>query len=139
VKTAPLVLLVDDTPEIRDMYADALGLAGLRVEPAADGLEGVEKAIALQPAVIVMDVNMPRLDGLAAARLLKQDVRTKAIPIILSTSEPLHRQARQAGCVFLQKPCSLMALVAAVQAQLQLEDARRGDTPHADRGGPLEP
>lgn len=118
-KLPPLVLLVEDMPEIREVYVEALHDAGLRVAVAVDGLEGLEKAIALQPAVIVMDVNMPRLDGLAAIRLLRQDTRTSSIPVILSTSEPIKKQALEAGCGFLEKPCSLPALVAAVQAKLQ--------------------
>ena len=118
-KLAPLVLLVEDTPDIRELYADALRDDGLRVEVAADGVEGVEKAIALRPAVILMDFNMPRLDGLSAAHRLKQDARTRSIPVILSTSEAMHTQAQQAGCAFLEKPCSLAALVAAVQEQLR--------------------
>jgi CheY-like chemotaxis protein len=116
--TVPLVLLVEDTAELRAMYAEALEEAKLRVEMASDGAEGIEKATALQPAIIVMDVRMPRLDGLTALRRLKEDPSTRSIPVILATSEPVEDQARQAGCVFLQKPCSLDALVAAVQAQL---------------------
>src|SRR5436309_3532706 len=70
-KVAPVVLVVEDTPELRDMYAEALNDAGLRVELAADGVEGVDKAIGLLPAVIVMDVNLPRQDGFTAIRLLR--------------------------------------------------------------------
>lgn len=117
-RPAPLVLLVEDTPELREVYREALEDAGLRVAAAADGLEGLEKAIALQPDVIVMDVRMPRLDGLAAIRQLREDARTRSIPVILSTSEPVREQALEAGCGFLEKPCSLPALLAAVQAKL---------------------
>lgn len=117
--TAPLVLLVEDTPEVREMYAEALQEASLRVELASDGAEGIEKAAVLQPALIVMDVNMPCLDGLTALRRLRADPRTSSIPVILATSEPVEEQARLAGCGFLQKPCSLEALVVAVQARLQ--------------------
>lgn len=117
-KLAPLVLVVDDCAEIRALYAEMLCTAGLRVALAADGVDGVQQALALRPAVILMDAIMPRLDGLAAAHQLKQDIRTSSIPVILSTGQPLREQARQAGYAFLEKPCSLLALVAAVKAQL---------------------
>lgn len=115
----PLVLLVEDMPELREVYAEILTEAGFRVALAKDGAEGVEKAIALQPAVILMDVDLPRLNGLAAIRQLRNDPRTRSIPVVVSTSQPVEREAREVGsCAFLAKPCSLDALVAAVRAQL---------------------
>ena len=115
---APLVLVADDSAELREIYAEALRDAGLRVELATDGVDAVEKALALLPDVIVIDLEMPRLDGLAAARRLKQDPRTSGVPVILSTSLPVKDEAELAGCAFLEKPCRLDALVAAVRAQL---------------------
>jgi CheY-like chemotaxis protein len=117
--SALLVLLVDDDPAVREIYAEALAEAGLRVETADDGAQAVAKGLLLQPAVIVMDFDMPRLNGLAAIRLLKQDPRTSAIPVILCTSDPLEEEARLAGCAaFIRKPCSLRQLVDTVQSQL---------------------
>jgi CheY-like chemotaxis protein len=116
---APLVLVVDDCAEIREVYAEALRIEGFRVELAQDAVEALRQALTLQPAVIVMDVRMPQLDGLAVARLLRRDARTSSIPVIVCTVEPVRAQALRAGHAFLEKPCSLRALVATIQAQLQ--------------------
>jgi CheY-like chemotaxis protein len=106
---APLVLLVDDYPDNREIYAQFLVFAGARVEEAEDGHQALEKAFALKPDVIVMDLALPGLDGWEATRRLKQDARTKLIPIIALTGHALagHSQgAIEAGCdVFLTKPC----------------------------------
>jgi CheY-like chemotaxis protein len=131
---APLVLLVEDVAELRETYAEVLRDAGMRVAMAADGIEGVDAAIALQPDVIVMDVSMPRRDGLTAVVQLRGDARTRSIPVILCTSEPVEDRARQAGCGFLRKPCSLEALVAAVQAQIGADAASSTARIGQDRG-----
>jgi two-component system cell cycle response regulator DivK len=70
---APLVLLVDDVADNVDMDAQYLKFEGYRVEVAIDGLSGIDKARQLVPAVIVMDLSMPLLDGWAATRALKAD------------------------------------------------------------------
>src|ERR1051325_8101399 len=73
-----------------------------------DGNEGVEKAIADLPHLILMDIEMPRMNGIEACRLLKQNEATKNIPIVLLTmrgEEPFVRQGYASGCSdFLTKP-----------------------------------
>lgn len=104
-----LVLLVDDYADNRDIYAQFLLYAGLRVEEAENGHQALEKAFALGPDVIIMDLALPGLDGWEATRRLKGDPRTKHIPVIALTGHALagHSQgALEAGCdVFLTKPC----------------------------------
>ena len=113
---APLVLVVEDHADAREMYAAGLELAGFRVAEAADGLQAIASAIELRPAVIIMDLSLPRLDGWAATRQLKTDARTTSIPVVALSGHTLPRyidEARAAGCVaVLVKPCLPDAVVA---------------------------
>ena len=115
----PLVLVVDDYLDAREMCGEFLRFSGYRVEEAADGVEAIEKATALLPACILMDLSLPRLDGWEATRRLKKDARTKHIPIIALTGHALagHAEvATDAGCdSFLTKPCLPDVMVAEVK------------------------
>lgn len=114
----PLVLLVDDTEETRYVYTLALEHRSLRVETASDGLEAIAKCQALVPDVVVLDLNLPGMDGLDVCRRLKDDPRTAAIPVIvLSGYEPSHMatRAEAAGAAaYLLKPCASEALHAEI-------------------------
>lgn len=104
----PLVLLVDDYADTRELYGFYLRMQGYGVEEAEDGIDGVAKAVALRPAAIVMDLAMPNMNGWEATRILKADPRTRTIPVICLTAHahPKEREsALDAGCdVFLTKP-----------------------------------
>ena len=76
----PLVLVVDDYQDAREMYAEYLNFSGFRVTEASTGDEAVEKAFAQRPDVILMDLSLPGMDGWAATRQLKNDERTSASP-----------------------------------------------------------
>jgi two-component system cell cycle response regulator DivK len=121
----PLVLVVDDYQDAREMYAESLGACGFNVAEAETGDEAVAKALQLLPDAIVMDLSLPGMDGWTATRALKSDARTSAIPVIALTGNartdaPL--AAREAGCdAFLIKPCLPDDMVAAVRRVL---DAR---------------
>ena len=123
VKAEPLVLVVEDYEDARELYAEYLVFAGFRVEQASDGLEALQKANALVPDVILMDLSMPGMDGWEATRRLKKDAKTKHIPIIALTGHVLagHAEgARSAGCdSFLAKPCLPDAMVAEVRRILE--------------------
>jgi CheY-like chemotaxis protein len=106
----PLVLIAEDNADTREMYAEYLGAVGYRVETARDGQEAVLKTHRLRPDAVVMDLVMPRLDGLAAVSALQNDARTAAIPVIILTGhdlkQHLKRAAISAGAVsYLMKPC----------------------------------
>jgi two-component system cell cycle response regulator DivK len=107
-RTAPLILIVDDNLDAREMYALYLEHAGFRAAEAGDGQTAIEFARREQPAVILMDATMPRLDGWEAARLLKADPATRSIPLIMLTAHAFaeHRQrAAEVGAdAFLAKP-----------------------------------
>jgi len=81
------VLIADDVQTDRELMAQVVSKAGHHVEHAADGDEAVEKARALKPALILLDVVMPKLDGFGACRKLKKDAETASIPIVLVTSK----------------------------------------------------
>ncbi|MCW2546634.1 MAG: response regulator receiver protein [Mycobacterium sp.] len=83
----PRVVVADDSPTLRRVVSSILTRAGFEVVAAAeDGLEAVQAANLHQPDAVVMDVQMPRLSGYVAARLLKEDWATADIPVVLLTS-----------------------------------------------------
>ena len=118
----PLVLVVEDYQDAREMYAAYLTFSGYRVAEATNGIEAIEKTIELMPDIILMDLALPKMDGWEATRRLKMDERTKHIPIVALTGHALagHAEgARQAGCdAFVTKPCLPDALVAEIQKML---------------------
>ncbi len=83
----PTVLIVDDSKTERELMARAVAYAGHTAVFAEDGNEALEKAKAMQPALILMDVVMPNLNGFNATRQLKADAATKHIPIVLVTTK----------------------------------------------------
>ncbi len=105
----PLVLVVDDYEDAREMYAECLDASGFAVAQAETGDEAVAKALALMPALIVMDLALPGMDGWSATRAIKTDARTAMIPVIALTGHArsdASTAARDAGCdAFLTKPC----------------------------------
>lgn len=93
IMDAPLkkvrILIVDDDPVLRRLFDDILGNAGYEVLDAPDAGQGQELAGRLQPDLILMDKNLPGIDGIKAAGRLKKDPKTAHIPIILLTNEDL--------------------------------------------------
>ena len=124
-----LVLVVEDYQDAREMYAAYLQFSGYRVEEATNGLEAIEKTLALLPDIILMDLALPKMDGWEATRRLKTDERTKHIPIVALTGHALAgyaEGARQAGCdAFVTKPCLPDALVAEIQRMLASRGPRQ--------------
>jgi CheY-like chemotaxis protein len=119
---APLVLVVDDYRDARELYVETLLVAGFRVAEAADGHAAVRQARALLPHVVLMDLSLPGKDGWQATRELKADPATRHIPVIALTGHAhgaAQADAAAAGCdAFLMKPCLPDALVAEVRARL---------------------
>ncbi|MBJ6765423.1 response regulator [Corallococcus sp. H22C18031201] len=118
----PLVLVVDDYEDAREMYAEYLEYSGFRVAEAKNGQEALDKAFELLPDVILMDLSLPIIDGWEATRRLKQDTRTQTIPVVALTGHAMTGQsdeARGAGCdAFVTKPCLPDALVDEVRRVL---------------------
>ena len=106
---AGVVLVVDDTSDTLDIYSLYLTGRGFKVPTARDAFGGIDAARRHQPDVIVMDLSMPGLDGIAATRLLKADPRTAHIPVLILTAYPF--QAVEGGALeagadeCVTKPC----------------------------------
>ena len=120
----PLVLVVDDYQDAREMYSDYLKASGFRVAEARTGIEAVAKARELMPDCILMDLSLPGIDGWEATRQLKADTSTTHIPIIAitgHTSEFASRDAHAAGCSsFVLKPALPDAVVAEVKKAMDI-------------------
>jgi CheY-like chemotaxis protein len=118
----PLILVVDDYQDAREMYAEYLQFSGFRVAEAKNGNEAVEQALALKPALILMDLSLPGMDGWEATRRLKADETTRHIPIVALTGHALagaSEGAKKAGCdSFVTKPCLPDDLVVEVRRML---------------------
>jgi CheY-like chemotaxis protein len=103
----PVVLLVDDERDQRDLYKQFLVFAGYQVELASGGAAALDAALVTQPDVIIMDVAMPGMDGFEATRRIKDLQATRQIPVIaLSAYGDIPPEwAVSAGCeTYLRKP-----------------------------------
>jgi two-component system, cell cycle response regulator DivK len=104
-----MILVVDDTRDTRELFVEYLRMAGFQAEQAESGTEALHKAATLRPAAIVMDLEMPEMDGWEATRRLKADDRTRDIPVVALSAhvmEGARKKATEAGCAgFLSKPC----------------------------------
>ena len=118
----PLILVVDDYEDAREMYAEYLRFCGFRVAEARNGNEALEQAFRLMPDLILMDLSLPGMDGWEATRQLKADERTRNIPVVALTGHALagaSEGARRAGCdSFVTKPCLPDDLVVEVRRML---------------------
>jgi CheY-like chemotaxis protein len=119
-----LVLLVEDTLDTLEAFSHFLRGAGFRVETAVDGRQAVDKARALRPDVVVMDLALPELDGWEATHQIKSDSLTRYVPVIAFTGHAFQQSkesARQAGCdAFLTKPLDPALLVAEIHRVVEL-------------------
>ena len=123
MRDPPLILAVDDTPENLEILSVRLEANGYEVETAADGEEGLARARELEPDLILLDIMMPKLDGIAVVRELKRDARLKAIPVILVTAKADTRDVVEGldagGDDYLTKPFEHAALLARVRSMLR--------------------
>ena len=106
----PLVLIADDNCDTRDMYALYLSKVGYWVETAADGREAMAKAATMRPDLIVMDLQMPGVNGWRAMRDIRGNSKTADIPVIVLTGHDFkdylqHSALAEGACSFLMKPC----------------------------------
>ena len=122
------VLLVEDNEDNRIIYSSFLRHAGYDVAEAVTGPEGIERARALVPDIILMDISIPIIDGWEATQILKADPLTSAIPIIAVTAHALaadRAKAAEVGCDgYLAKPATPQAVLAVVRRFLDVKAAR---------------
>ncbi len=116
------ILLVEDNELNRDMLKRRLERRGHEVSIAVDGAEGVELATSVKPDLILMDLNLPILDGWEATRQIKANEETSGIPIIALTAHAMagdQKMAIEAGCDdYDTKPVELPRLLGKIEALL---------------------
>jgi CheY-like chemotaxis protein len=114
----PKILVADDDADNRAIAQDALEMAGYDVVTATDGEEALEKISSEKPAVILLDLSMPKVDGWEVARRVRANQGLAHVPIIAFTAHALvgeELKAKSAGCDdYLSKPCVPKTLVARV-------------------------
>jgi PAS domain S-box-containing protein len=118
----PTILLIEDTKEVVMLLRDYLELAGYKVITAEDGIEGITQARLLKPDLILMDLQMPRMDGIETTQKLRSETEFKHTPIIALTA--LAMQGDRERCLaagmdeYISKPVNLKALVKIIQGFL---------------------
>jgi CheY-like chemotaxis protein len=110
------ILIVDDDAGTRRCLCRLLETFGYTCSDAADGVEALQRTRNLRPQAIIMDINMPRLDGFEAIRVIKSDPATRTIPVLALTANASLEDLQQADQVgvnaFLTKPTNLSELLA---------------------------
>lgn len=116
------ILVVEDTDDNRRILRDLLVSAGFDLAEATDGIAGLELAQTFRPDLIVMDIQLPRLDGYELARALRADPALRDVPLVAVTSYALRgdaEKAREAGCnAYVTKPFSPRQLLATIRGLL---------------------
>ncbi len=143
----PLIVLADDDEDTRRVYGIILRHYGYRVEEAQDGLEAIEVVSATKPDLVLMDVNLPRLDGQRASCALKANAETRSIPIIAFSADiSSTAELPLGGTVFdgyILKPISPSELVRRVASFLErrtgsglhgIRQTGEVEIPHLERG-----
>lgn len=128
--TGDLILVVEDDVKSRKLVHDLLEHEGYRIAEATAGDAGVRMAKDLGPALIVMDIQLPVLDGIAALHQIRADAATRAIPVLAVTASAMPRDRIKIGAAgfdgYQRKPIDLREFVTAVRA---LIDAGPRSTP----------
>jgi two-component system, cell cycle response regulator DivK len=123
----PTVLLVEDTEDNRQMMKGLLELSGYHVVEALNGRQAIDIAKKLKPQIILMDLSLPYLDGLAATRQIRSLPGLSDVPIVAVSahdSADFHNEALKAGCdCYVTKPVDFPELEQVVQ---RLLNARQG-------------
>ena len=118
------ILIVEDSPDISEPLADAFRFAEFKVLQAYNAVQGLQLASEHRPNLVLMDIQLPDLDGLSTARTLKEDPETRHIPIVAMTAyDVVGDQARAISrdCVgYVQKPARPRHLITLVSAILKL-------------------
>jgi CheY-like chemotaxis protein len=113
--TLPVVLVVEDFEDNRFMMRRLLEMSGYRVVEAVNGNQAVEFAASERPDIILMDLSLPQLDGLAATRRIRAEEGPRKVPIIAVSahdSADFHAEALNAGCnEYVTKPIDFDQLV----------------------------
>ena len=113
------ILIVEDEPMNLKLLRDLLKRFGYEIIEATDGEQGVKLAAANEPNLILMDIMMPKMDGLEATRIIKADIKTKHIPIIALTSFAMKgdkERTIEAGCdAYIAKPIEIQEVLKIIE------------------------
>jgi len=121
-----LILVVERDPDVRDLESYFLNEAGFDVDFAADGAEALEQARALRPDIVITEVLVPKLDGLALCRAIKTDPLLHSTVVLVFSILAVHLRASEAGAdAFLMKPLAERRLVDTVRQLLMLRSPGR--------------
>lgn len=119
------VLIVDDEPRNRAALADVLSAQGYTISQASDGVEALVAIRAMEPDAILLDISMPRMDGLGVLRALRKDDTLRHIPVVVITGHDDSRKRLEAlelgADDFLMKPPHLPELLARVRTLLRVK------------------
>jgi len=125
MRTPPRILIADDNPENRDIFQRRLAVHGYEILTAVDGEEALAIARAEQPDLILLDVMMPKMDGIEACQHLKADPSLPFVPVIMVTAKTGSQDVvagLEAGAdEYLPKPVDHAALVARVKSMLRIK------------------
>lgn len=114
------ILVIEDNPLNLELATDLLEAAGFAVLAASDAEEGIQIARTAVPDLILMDVGLPGMDGLAAAQALKQDPQTRSVPIVALTAHAMkgdEAKALAVGCAgYLTKPIDTRTFTKTISA-----------------------
>lgn len=117
------ILIVDDNQDSRELVAKILKKMGYQIIDAVDGEEALEKAIAENPDLILMDISIPKIDGYEVTRRLKSQVSFKDTPIIALTAHAMKgdkEKAMEAGCEgYISKPINIHELPNQIKSHLK--------------------
>ncbi len=120
----PKILIVEDNEENRDALSRRLKRRGFDVVLAEDGKQGIEMVASEAPDLVLMDMNMPELDGWEATRQIKANESTRNLPVIALTAHAMagdREKALDAGCAdYHTKPVELSRLLAQIESLLSL-------------------
>ena len=121
-RRAPVILVVDDDPRIRQMIRDVLEEEGFAVAAAGDGPQAIRRAADQPPALVILDMTLPQMDGHEVAAALRA-AHGRALPILTITADGgAADKARRVGAFsYLRKPFDLDDLVAAVRGVLRAD------------------
>jgi two-component system cell cycle response regulator DivK len=116
------ILIVEDEPRNLKLLRDLLQRFGYEILEASDGEQGVKSAGEKMPDLILMDIMMPKMDGLEATRIIKADTKTKHIPIIALTSYAMkgdREKTIEAGCDgYIAKPIDIKEVLKTIETYL---------------------
>src|SRR5262249_30970093 len=125
-RAAPLIVVADDDPDIVTLVSGALSKAGFEIAPATNGGYALELVRSRRPDLAVLDVSMPRLDGLEVLRSIRSDPELAEVPVILLSARAQEEDVKNGYAVgaskYMRKPFSPRELVAVARELLADQD-----------------